>query len=205
MGEIAKRPPRSPYTSEEIERGLSAVALTQGNTRRAAAALKQAGLPIPRTTLQEWVTNTHRDRYAVIANEELPHVYNRIAEGNEALAERLLKIEDQAAGKLEHALKADDLSPNEISTSLRNLSVSKGIAVDKASVIRGRPTEIREERSFAELARSIHERWGHVIKIDPRYFESTAVEVIEERSDARDPRRPLGQGGDHADAETPRE
>jgi hypothetical protein len=94
---IANRPPRSNYTSEEIERGLSAVALVQGNTRRAAAAVKEAGLPVPRTTLQEWVTNKHRARYIEIAEEELPHVYARIAEGNERLAERGCFGKDRAA------------------------------------------------------------------------------------------------------------
>ena len=78
--QIAKRPARSSYTSEEIERGLSAVALVQGNTRRAAAALKAEGLAIPRTTLQEWTTKTHRDRYMAISEDELPHTYRRIAE-----------------------------------------------------------------------------------------------------------------------------
>ena len=50
------------YTDDEFERGLRAVALCSGNTRRAASALKSQGLAVPRTTLQHWVT-THQERY----------------------------------------------------------------------------------------------------------------------------------------------
>jgi len=181
--ELAKRG-NSRYSTEEIERALMACALVQGNTRRAAQLLKAEGIPIPRSTLKDWITGTHRDRYAVISNEESRHLYARLADSHEAIAERIVHANEKAVGKIEKKLDDPDVSLGELSNTSRNLSVSAGIHQDKASLIRGRPTEIRNERSLAELLQALKSpRFNGVVEINEALLEGHAVEIPDDGDD----------------------
>ena len=71
-------PTRSRYSDQEIELGLSAVALYSGNTRRAAESLAAAGQPIPRETLRGWL-NLHPIEYERIRREITPRLKERMA------------------------------------------------------------------------------------------------------------------------------
>ena len=130
----------SRYSPEEIEYALTAVAAAGGSTKRAAKALEAEGRKVPESTLRLWRSDLYADRYREIEADELPKRYARLAERCEANAERLGVIEELLTDRLE--AEASGLTPRDAAGALRNVSVAKAVNIDKASVIRGRPSEI---------------------------------------------------------------
>src|SRR6266480_1349276 len=59
----------SPYSDQEIERGLVAMALASGNARRAARMLEAHGLSVPHSTLYRWRLDTFAERYEDVRRE----------------------------------------------------------------------------------------------------------------------------------------
>jgi hypothetical protein len=74
------------YTDQEVERGLVALALCSGNSRRAARLLEDRGLPIPRSTLKQW-PDLYPDHYSAVQAQVLPELKARLAEEHTALAD----------------------------------------------------------------------------------------------------------------------
>jgi hypothetical protein len=186
---------KSAYTEAEIEEGLTAVAFCSGNTRRAARELQATGTrAIPRDTLNNWVRGKHRARYERIVEEILPTIYAGIAQRSEDLATRMAEVEEELLERVK--ARADELKPHEAASSLRNVTVAKAVNIDKAGLIRGRPTEIGEERTLVEVARAL-ERFEGIVKINTEVLEGTAEEV-EEAAAAEDqdaePGAPEGSG-----------
>src|SRR6266403_559726 len=76
----------SPYSDQEIERGLVAMALASGNARRAARMLEQQGLSVPHSTLYRWRLETFPDRYAEVRREILPRLRRELDRQHRELA-----------------------------------------------------------------------------------------------------------------------
>jgi hypothetical protein len=131
--QVARR--RSGYTNEEIERGLHHVAVLSGNVSRAARELAEDGLDVPVETLRDWVRKHHVERYRAIEAKVVPEIHARMAEQNEALALRHAEVEARSLERLEKELP--NMAARDVSTTTRNLAVSKGIAIDKARDLRG--------------------------------------------------------------------
>jgi hypothetical protein len=72
-----------------------------------------------------------------------------------------------------------DLKPAEAASSLRNLTTSRGISTDKASALRGLPTEITEHRSVEEIFLK-WERQGFLNGSDET-VDSTADEITDQK------------------------
>jgi hypothetical protein len=150
-----KKPKRraSRYSEDEIERALIAVAVCAGNTHRAHRELAKQGHKIPRPTLDVWATRLHADRYQRIATEVVPKIHERIATEAEDLAQAYADAERTALDRLNETL--DELDPKDVATAIRNLATSRGISIDKAALLRGRPTQIIEHRDPADIAREL--------------------------------------------------
>jgi hypothetical protein len=129
-------------------RGLTQVALCAGNTRLAARKLKEAGEPIPRTTLEDWKTS-QVERYGDIWAEIVPRINNQIAAQSEAAAIREGEIAQQLTDKLEQEIP--NLPARDLAGALRNTEVARGINLDKSLLLRGQPTQIIEHRPPNEL------------------------------------------------------
>ena len=176
LGQLARHGTGSQYTDAEIEAALTAVALCSGNTRRAAGLLEESedACTVPRGTLENWIRYKHTHRYEQITEEILPTVYAEIAQKSEDLAARMVKAEEALMDRVNE--KAGELKGHEAASALRNVSTAKAINIDKASIIRGRPTEIREERTMADVARSLERFKGIVNVVNRDVIESSAVE-----------------------------
>jgi hypothetical protein len=175
----------SRYTDSEIELGLRAMAIASGNARKASTLLRRQGIKIPRTTLQVWATDLHVDRYRRIQREEMPAIYDRIAERSERIVDDLGELEAQLVEQMRE--QAPDLSPRDTASTLRNVTVAKAVNIDKASVIRGRPTEITGNLDVNELLRQFKQRWGDVIMSEP-----VEAQALEESPDTRAKGDPAG-------------
>jgi hypothetical protein len=134
-------PGANDYTDEEIERGLVAVALFSGSSRRAARALTQQGLKIPRETLRSWAETVHTDRYMKLRREMLPELKARLAEQHEDLARRQMEVASRLTDRLER--EAGELPIRDVSTAQRNLDVGSGIHTQRAGELR-RPLHHRQ-------------------------------------------------------------
>src|SRR6266576_2280005 len=76
----------SPYSDQEIERGLVAMALASGNARRAARMLEEQGLSVPHSTLYRWRLETFPARYAEVRQEILPRLRRELDRQHRELA-----------------------------------------------------------------------------------------------------------------------
>lgn len=136
------------YTPEEIERGLAELAICGGNTRRASRQLRPAGLKVPASTLQSWMERYHTQRYERLRTELVPRIHAKIAQECEDLAQREAEMANQVLERMEKRLP--EIPTRELPGALRNLDVGKGVNVDKALGMRGRPTVIVERRDISE-------------------------------------------------------
>ena len=117
-----------------------------------------------------------QDRYRRIYEEELLGIYARIAEKSEDLIETYGGLEAELAERVRALMP--EMRAGEAAGALRNVAVSKAVSIDKASVIRGRPTEIREERTMVDVARSL-QRFAGIVKVNPELIAGTAEEIPE--------------------------
>jgi hypothetical protein len=163
-------PPRhvSRYTDAETELGLRALAIASGNARKASSLLARQNIEIPRTTLQMWAHELYRERYRQIKRDVMPAIYERIAEHSERIVEDLGDLEDRLVQQMRE--QASELSPRDTAGALRNVSVSKAINIDKASLVRGRPTEISATADVTELLKS-PSRFGEIVKVNSEILD----------------------------------
>ena len=169
--------PGGHYVEEEVQRGLRALALCSGNTRRAEKVLTDLGSRVPRATLDKWARELHPDLYREICQEVRPELYARLAEANEDISRRLLELEGELADRVHETLP--DMNGAQAATALRNVSIAKGVAADKSRTYRNEPVEIRESKgSVYELMRQGHRAFPRFFA-DPKEVFGEA-EVIEE-------------------------
>jgi hypothetical protein len=129
------RPPSilNSYTEEETGRGLAAVALYSENTREAADALKKDGLPIPRSTLKNWLVSK-RDDYERIRSSVIEKVHERVAEKHMELAEAQMELSEKLMDRLRQ--ESAEVPVRDLPTAIRNLDVGSGIHTDKGVNLR---------------------------------------------------------------------
>lgn len=138
------------YSEEEVERGLQTVALVGGNCAEASRRLD-----MPEETLRVWAKEMHADRYREIRTELVPQIHAKVAQDSEDLALSLAEAEKQT---LEQFMgQIEELDPKDTTTALRNLTVSKGINVEKAQLGRDRPTAIVQQRELAYVRAALQQ------------------------------------------------
>jgi transposase-like protein len=116
---------RSRYSPEERERGLTTLILAGSSPK----ASKLTG--IPEATLKAW-RRDHHERYEQLQDELEPRIVKKIAAEAESL---VLRIADREAKILESFTDDEimSLDPKDKAATLRNLSTSKALQVDKVS------------------------------------------------------------------------
>ncbi len=177
---VAKR-----YTEEEIERGLTQMALCGGNRRLAAERLEQMGHPIPPDTLRNWAEHRRPDRYAKICAEQAPALAQRIAAEAEGFA---LELAEAEKATLEvymrglHTIKASDAAG-----ALRNITTSKSLNVDRiSSPLRGRPNVVIEHREVSELVLKLEQAGvleGTAVEIEPAALTEVVADQLQAQPD----------------------
>lgn len=129
------------YTEAELERGLHVLVLCGGSADVAAKQLEATGHRVPASTLRDW-RDTHAERIEEIRKDSLPQIRERIAAEAEGLAVDYAAAERAALARAMQTL--DDLPARDVAGAARNFATARGISIDKASVLRGMPSEIRE-------------------------------------------------------------
>ena len=166
-----------PYTDAEKERALFAVALCSGNCERAAKGLaehdEKYAAPDART-LRRWKAQ-HSELYSRVESDALPRVRAELASEFTDLARAELNVTRKLLSRLDS--EADALAPRDLAGAIRNLKVSGAVGVDKAQLLRGEPTEIKQNRSSAEILRALKDRYG-VEVVDGTAEDVTDADVV---------------------------
>jgi hypothetical protein len=143
------------YNLEEIETGLAELAIWHGNAVQAARALKERGAEIPRTTLQEW-KRSHADRLAELEAQIVPQVREKLAQQYEVIGMRAGELTLASMERLGDEL--GEIPIRDLAGTIRNLTTSGAIGIDKASLLRGMPTEIRQTDSAEEILKRLAQK-----------------------------------------------
>src|SRR5215217_5308287 len=168
---MTERRPRRTYTTEDIERGLFALAL-YGDATAASRQLEASGQRVPKSTLQSWKL-THAERFQEIANEHARKVREVIAQEQVEIAHAAGQAERVAIAKTKKQL--EDGEVKDASTAGRNLGVQKGIALDHALKQRGEPTVVHEHRQADEVFERLRKLAPQVFVIEGQADEMPAL------------------------------
>lgn len=139
----------SHFTSDEIERGLAALVMADGNASRAAKDLAAAGgIRIAQRTLSEWKT-TKADQLEDVRARLVPQLEEMRAQRLEALATTAAEVTNQALERMRETM--GELSVKEIPGAARNAATVLGITTEKAQLLRQRPTAVVQHDHSAAL------------------------------------------------------
>jgi hypothetical protein len=171
---------RTSYTTEDIERGLSALAFYAGNSIRAASALKEMGHPVPARTLRGW-RKQEGQRYERLRAELQDRVFAETAEEWLSLTREAIEAAgDAVAMARQSTAQGDSKEAKTWAGTARDLAVSSGVADDKATRGAQRPTSIVErDRPLQDVLRAIaaNRKFAQVVQVNPELLEATAREL----------------------------
>lgn len=137
------------FTEEEIQRGLLELAICGGSGAEAARRLKDQGHPrLTRQRLRDFARR-YADRYAALRDQYVQQVFDRIATESEDLAIAYADAERQFLAIAVE--KKHEMSSGQAAGAAQRMAVSKGINIDKASIVRGRPTQVVQRQDMGEL------------------------------------------------------
>ena len=190
-GTLIEHKPGFRHTEAQIHDGLTAVALWNGSTRKAAEQLAEEGRPIPETTLRHWRDDSQVETYHRIREGVQDRIWQRTASRWHRVAEDAADGAREAVALTRTALQGEDVrDAKELSVTAKNLAFAGGIASDKSAMADGRPTVIREVHDISTTVKALG-RYLPQLKDSPlaNAIDSTAVEVGTE-SVPRSPRGP---------------
>ena len=142
------------HTEEEIEAGLTEVALSAGSVTLASQRLAERGIDISRKVLEQWKNRRHADRYARIREQQAAAIQRRVAAQHEDLAQRSVAVAIEALERLKQELP--NIPARDLPGALRNIATTAGISSDKLMLLRERPLPVAPpQRSTGELIRAL--------------------------------------------------
>lgn len=156
------------FTPEQVDMGLIAYIVYNGNTRNAAKALKDEGITIHESTLRTWVRSTHTGRFLELREAELPRIKAQLAGKLEAIADKAATAQDQALDRF--IKEMPDMDIKDVIKGLQSSGIVGGIGVQRSSELRGESNLIIEHKNPAEIIKKL-ERMGVI--------ETTAEEIEE--------------------------
>jgi hypothetical protein len=166
---------RSPkFSTEEVDGALLTLAMLGGNTERAAKQLREAGLSVTARSLRAWREKLYPRRYEDICARHRNEIENVIVQRSREVALTADDLTMLALQKAREQLEAGECK--DPAAVARNAATTKGINVDKALVMEGRPNQISEQRDAAELLRAIRQRVT-VLDAEKGYIDGEAEEL----------------------------
>lgn len=155
---------RAPHTPQIVETALLTCAMVGGSDEHASKLLATKGVTVNRKTLRDWRTR-YPNRYRELCERHKAEIEGEITSTVRSLVLRASHVAQQALDLEEQRIAAGEV--NDAASSLRNISTTIGIGVDKILLMEGRPTAITEQRSSDDVLRGLQ---------DKGYVDSTLVE-----------------------------
>jgi hypothetical protein len=145
--------PNGKYTAQQIEVGLTAIALELGNCSAASRILKQidpSNAP-SRGLLADWKRN-YPERLSEIRAEQMHRIKGKLADQHGDLAARNNELEQEALSRL--AERVHDMSDRDLINLVRTGSFASSQHTDKSQLLRGEATMI-VQRELPEVVRAL--------------------------------------------------
>jgi hypothetical protein len=111
--------------------------------------LQDADIDVSKDTLRHWRDSSFRERYAETRTEMADRVGKELA--GRSMERALQADEVQSRMIAELSEKVGEIPAKDLPRGIQALAQAKGSDVDKAQLLRDRPTEIKEHRSVQEL------------------------------------------------------
>lgn len=170
------------FTEDDIELSLRLLALAGGDVGQTVGTLADEGIIVQHNQLRYWRDVAFPLKYGEIRALHANDIGEDIA--GRAL-ERALQADEAERVYLEAAVeKLDEVPAERLAPNALALAKAKGENVEKAQLLRNRPTEIREVRDTAEIL-DVLAREGVLVR-DPRLsaIDGEGVELDVEKPDA---------------------
>jgi hypothetical protein len=169
---------RRSFTAEEVDRALLAVAVAGGNTERAAAELRGAGLEISGRLLRAWKSGRHADRYSELRKEHYGEIEARIVqEARENITRAAEVVREGLALELER-IRAKNVK--DASASARNAAVVAAVNNDKlVGPLMGRPSAIVAHRTLDQYLQDLARRYPGSVVVDGTVEEIPPAQLAE--------------------------
>lgn len=145
-----------------MQQAFVALALAGDNVPKASVVCG-----VPERTLYRW-RSEERVTYDRVRAELVPQLERLVVSEAYARVIELGELEAKVAAALAVAIDEGTIPQRDLPGALRNITTSKAINVDKILALSGRPTQVIEHRSGAELVARLA-RLGAVV-------DATAVE-----------------------------
>jgi hypothetical protein len=171
---------RKRYTREQIDRCLLALLAFPTSEDAARYCREEHGIEVTAGVLRAWRSRIYRDRWVQLAAEHQDQIAQALAVEAETIAAKAALAEHRLLDRL--LAEADRIDARDLAGTLRNVTTTKSLNVDKISTpLRGRPSAVVEHRTIDEIAR----RWAHrLASIDSTAQEITGPEIPASAEDA---------------------
>jgi hypothetical protein len=180
---VSGRAIRRTYTPEEVDVGLTTLALCGGDSKEAERRLEAAGSLIPSSTLRDWRTSVHPDRYVELCHLHAPEIEKRVIQRSQEIQQRALDVSLKAINAAEQQLDANEAKdPGALA---KNLALTHGIITDKSLTLQGRPSSIVGTTDARELLAEIRKDLG-AIPGTAEELETDALPAGSDDANARD-------------------
>ena len=151
-------------TKIEIDEALVALIAFGGHADRAAEHLLENGFrKVSGATLRYW-RDRHRPRFLELSEKHAPQLERHMIQNALATAELANQAENAAIEKALDQIKTGDVK--DASQMAKNFATVKGINVDKALILMGRPSTIVGHQSAEDLMKKLVELAPGVVSIE---------------------------------------
>lgn len=136
------------HSEKNVNDALAFLVLT-ASPRRASKIMEDLGHPVSERTLKHWRDHSFRTRYynirremaADIGEEIAGRAFERALEADEVQATMIERLGDTVA----------EIDAKDLPRGIQALANVKASEIEKAQLLRDKPTEIVEQRSISEL------------------------------------------------------
>lgn len=149
---------RKDYSDHDVERGLYALIAFGGSPAPASRALKDAfGLDVNPATLRTWRDATHQQRYTDLQIKHAQDIEDAMVRDTRDLARaagvivrEAIELTHDKIEKFGHMIRANEAA--QIAASMAKVQQTQ---IDKMLTLTGRPDQITETRSAADIIRAL--------------------------------------------------
>jgi hypothetical protein len=134
------------YNYGDVELALRSLALNGANYQRTARELEQQhDLAINPQTLSKWHKVSFAQRYEEICADLKKEIGDRLSNQLISNAQDSAAVTQDIVARLHN--EVNELETSELSRAAKDLTTVTGSSIDKAALLRGQPTEIRQDNS----------------------------------------------------------
>lgn len=174
--------PGSKYSDAQVHEGMTLMVLSSSKEEPYKQLARETKCPVPYGTAKRWAYRDKSEQYQQVKTQLINTVYGRMEERAMGMADSAIDMWMRVWRELEKRLSPDEihnLKTPELLKVMHESAVSMDIALGKAMVIGGKPTQIIDNK-FSDIAKILKERHGVALTIEGEVLSEEDVPMIEE-------------------------